>query len=146
MRLIKGIIDAVLMATLIKPMVRLTVGRWRRRVQESPATVIGLQVQELFETALVEELAPAVTELESAPAASSIEIIEAEAGRSAFRVLLVAGVVMATTTAAAYGIAELVRRRREAQAAERKLVAVPIEEDAAEAIEDVAQEAVAEER
>ena len=66
MKVIRGVANAVLMVTLIKPMARLTVGRWRKRVQESPAAVIGIPVQELFEAALVAELAPAVEALEPA--------------------------------------------------------------------------------
>lgn len=161
MRVIRGVANAVLMVTLIKPMVRLTVGRWRKRVQESPAAAIGIPVQELFEAALIEELAPAVEALTPAvevlaPAVEEIdaapieeidvvEVAQAAAGRSFIRVMLVAGVVIVATTAVAYGVAELLRRRREAEAAERDLVAVPIEGDEAEELEDVALEALAEE-
>jgi hypothetical protein len=150
MRLIKGIVNAVLMATLIKPMVRLTIGRWRKRVQESPAAALGIGVQEMFEAALLEELAPVVAEpevvegavAEAVSEAAAIETIEAEAGRSAFRILLMAGVLIAATTAVAYGIAALLKRRRAAQVAERDLVAVPIQADPDEAIDDVAIEAL----
>ena len=161
MKVIRGVANAVLMVTLIKPMARLTVGRWRKRVQESPAAVIGIPVQELFEAALVEELAPAVEalapaveelvpiveELETAPAddIDVVEMVQTEAGRSFIRVVLVAGVVIVVTTAVAYGVADLIRRRREAEAAERELVAVPVETGEAEELEDVALEAIAEE-
>lgn len=159
MRVVRGIVNGILMVTLIKPMARLTVARWRKRVQESPAAVIGIPVQELFEAALVqelapalealapavEELAPAVEELEAA-AVEDIDVVEmaqAAAGRSFIRVVLVAGVVIAVVTAAAYGVAGLIRRRRGAKASERELVAVPVEGGEVEALEDVALEAMA---
>ena len=52
MRLVRGIVNAVLMATLIKPIVRLTVSRWRRRARESAAATVGIPVQELLEISL----------------------------------------------------------------------------------------------
>lgn len=154
MRVVRGVANAVLMVTLIKPMARLTVGRWRKQAQESPAAAIGIPMQELFEAALVEELAPAVEalapevgELEAALAEDIdvVELVQAEAGRSFVRLLLVGGLVIAVTTAAAYGIAELIRRRREAEAAERELVAVPVEGDEAEVLDEMSLEALVEE-
>ena len=160
MRVIHGVANAVLMVTLIKPMARLAVRRWRRQAQESRAAAIGVPMQELFEAALVEELAPAVealapavealaptTDLE-AGLADDIDVVEleqAEAGRSLIRVQLVGGLVIAVTTAVAYGISQLIRRRREAEAAERELVAVPVAGAEAEALDDVAVEALVEE-
>ena len=70
MRVIHGVANAVLMVTLIKPMARLAVRRWRRQAQESRAAAIGVPMQELFEAALVEELAPAVEAL--APAVEAL--------------------------------------------------------------------------
>jgi flagellar biosynthesis/type III secretory pathway M-ring protein FliF/YscJ len=153
MRVIHGVANAVLMVTLVKPMARLAVRRWRRQAQESRAAAIGVPMQELFEAALVEELAPAVealaptTDLEPALAEDIdvVELVQAEAGRSFVRVLLMGGLVIVVTTAAAYGIVELIRRRREAEAAERELVAVPVEGDDAEALDDLAPEVLVEE-
>jgi len=142
MRAVRGVVNGILMVTLIKPIVRVMVGRWRKRVQESPA--IGLQVQELIEAALVEELAVSGAEPEAA-AEEIAEMVEEAEGRSALRLVLVAGLVIAATTAAAYGIAELRRRRRAAEAKARELVAVPIEGGEIESLEDVALEALAEE-
>ena len=139
MRVIRGTVNAILMVTLIKPMVRLTVGRWRKRVQESPAASLGLPVQELLETALIEELAPQVTELELVTAG----LDEPEGGRSRLRLLLLAGLVIAVATATTYAVAGYLQRRREAQAEERELVAVPIETPVPETVEDMAQEALA---
>ena len=160
MRVIHGVANAVLMVTLIKPMARLAVRRWRRQAQESRAAAIGVPMQELFEAALVEELAPAVEALAPAVEALApttaleavladdvviVELAQAEAGRSLVRVLLVGGLVIALTTAAAYGVTQLIRRRREAEAAERELVAVPVEGDEAEALDELALEALVEE-
>ena len=139
MRVIRGTVNAILMVTLVKPMVRLTVGRWRKRVQESPAASLGIPMQELLETALLEELAPQVTELELVPA----DLDEPEAGRSRLRLLLLAGLAIAVVTATTYAVAGYLQRRREAQAKERELVAVPIETPAPETVEDMAQEALA---
>jgi hypothetical protein len=144
MRAIKGVINGILLVTLVKPMVRVMVGRWRKRMQEMPATAIGIQVQELFEAALIEELAPTTIEPE-ATAADVTEVAASSEGRSVIGFVLVAGVVVAVVTASAYAVRELLRRRRPAHAAERELVAVPIELGEAEPIEDVALEALAEE-
>lgn len=138
MRLTQGPINAVLMLTLVKPIVRRMVARWRRQAQESPAAAIGIPVQELLETALIEELGAAAVDLET-------ELTEAEVvprGRSTIRTLVIAGVLVAAATAAAIGVAKLVQRRREAKGAnEREPVAIPIE-PAAEAVADTAEEAL----
>ena len=145
MRLINGAVNAVLMATLLKPMARLMIGRWRRRIQESPAAAIGAQVEELFEAALVEELAPAIAKATPAEIDEITDVAATSEGRSTFRMLLLAGFVIGLTAATAYGITGLVKRRRQAQAAERELVAVPIEDDATEAIDDAIGAALVEE-
>ena len=137
MRVVRGTVNAILMVTLIKPMVRLTVGRWRKRVQESPAASLGIPMQELLETALLEELAPQVTELELVPA----DLDEPEAGGSRLRLLLLAGLAIVVVTATTYAVAGYLQRRREAQAEERELVTVPIETP--ETVEDMAQEVLA---
>ncbi len=138
MRVVRGAVNAVLMVTLIKPLARLMVGRWRKQVQESPAASLGIPMQEMLEAALVEELGTAAAETQ----ASEIEATMTEAGRSTLRLLLAAGIVIAAATAAAYAVASYIGRRRKAQAEGRELVAVSIETDSPEPIEDVAQEAL----
>ncbi len=138
MRVVRGAANAVLMVTLIKPLARLMVGRWRKQVQESPAASLGIPMQEMLEAALVEELGPATTESQAA----ELEAAVTEAGRSTLRLLLLAGIVIAATTATAYAVASYIGRRRKAQAEEHKLVAVSIETDSPQPIEDVAQEAL----
>ena len=68
MRWMRGIINAVLMVTLVKPVVRRMVARWRRRARESAATTIGIPVQELLEAALIAELAAPAADLRPSPA------------------------------------------------------------------------------
>ena len=130
--------NAALMATLIKPMVRLTVRRWRKRAEESPATTIGIPVQELVEAALIEELAPSLAAPLAELEGSSQEVVEELAGRSAMRTLLIVATAAAVTAGVAVAVARLVQRRRAARAAEAKdsdWVAVAVE-DAAEEVEE----------
>ena len=142
MRVVSGTVNAVLMVTLIKPMVRLMVGRWRKRAQESTAAALGIPMQELLEAALIEELASPALQAEAASAGIA-DIAEGAGGRSTLRLLLLTGVVVAVTTATAYAAAGYIRRRREAQAEERELVAVPIETLSPEEAEGVIQGALA---
>ncbi|MEX1295519.1 MAG: hypothetical protein AB1Z67_05035 [Candidatus Limnocylindrales bacterium] len=135
MRLVRGTVNAVLMVTLIKPVAHLMVSRWRKQVQESPAAAMGLPVQEMFETALLEELGATSAGLE-APAAKALDL---EEGRSVIRTLIVVGALVALSTAAAVVITRLIRRRQRAD--EGEWVAVPVEADE-EVIEDVAEESL----
>jgi len=143
MRWMRGIMNAVLMATLVKPVARRMVARWRRRAQESAATTIGIPVQELLETALIEELAVPAADRQPSPA----ETAEQLAGRGVIRTMLIAGAVVTVIAGAAVAIAALIRRRREAheaQAEESEWVAVPVDASIEEAEETVAQEALIE--
>lgn len=143
MKLMRGIVNAVLMATLLKPVARRMVGRWRTRTRESAATAIGIPVQELFETALIEELVAPATGLEPSP----VETPEQLAGRGVIRTMFIAGALIALTALAAVAIAALIRRRREAREAQAEgadWVAVPVEGSIKEAEEAVAQEALIE--
>ena len=139
MRLVRGTVNALLMVTLVRPIVRLMVSRWRKQAQESVPAAIALPMQELFEAALVEELSPPVVELELEPAlevepeAVVEELILEEAGRSAIRILFVAGVVITVATIAVAAIANVIQRRRAAGA--REWVAVPVEAEEAEEAE-----------
>ena len=142
MRVVRGTVNAVLMMTLVKPIVRLTVRRWRKRAEESAATTMGIPVQELVEAALIEELAPELARLDELDLdgldEAAEETIEQITGRSAIRTVLIAGIVAAAVAGSAWAITTAVRRRREAQAAAKKdseWVAVPVEE-AAEAVEE----------
>jgi hypothetical protein len=139
MRWIRGIVNAVLMATLVTPVARRLVAGWRRRAQESAATTIGIPVQELLETALIEELAAPGADLQPSAAATAGQA----AGRSMIRTMIIAGAVVAVTAGAAVAIATLIRRRREAHEAQAKgseRVAVPVDASTREAEEAVPQE------
>ncbi len=52
MRLIRGTINAILVATLVKPMARWTVARWRRRAREYAEETFVMPAQELYETTI----------------------------------------------------------------------------------------------
>ncbi len=136
MRVVGPVVNAVLMATLIKPVVKLTVSRWRRRAQESAATSVGIPVQELLEAALIEELAG------PAPDASEMvdEVIDEPAGWSPVRTVLITGVLVVLSVAVSVAISKLIRRRREAQ--ERELVSIPVDASGEGATEAVPQEAL----
>ena len=136
MRAIRGVVNGILMVTLMKPIVRLMVGRWRKQVQASPAATIGLPVQELLEAALIEELAMSTTAME-APLIEEVEPLDD--GRSVRSMLFVA-LAITVATAAAVLIARAIRERRAqaAKAGSPDVVAVPIEVD-----EDVTEEVFA---
>ena len=137
-RWIRGIVNAVLMATLVRPVVRRMVARWRRRAQESAATTIGIPVQELLEAALIEELAPANMDLQPSPAESPEQL----ARRGMLPTVLLAGAVVSVIAIAAVAIGVMIRRRREAreaQAESSEWVAVPMDVPIEEAEEAVAQ-------
>lgn len=129
MRPIRRVVNAILMVTLVKPIVRLMVGRWRKRAQETAPAVISVPVQGLFEAALLEELSPRT--LEAEPGLDEA-LAPAEDGRSIRSLLIVAGVLAAVTILVALA-ATVVRRRREASEAQAdgtEWVAVPIEAEA----------------
>lgn len=140
MRMMRGLANAVLMVTLVRPIVRLSVSRWRKRARESAPAVISGPMQELFEAALIEELSPPVVELEPLAEveppvdleALADEVVADVAGRSAVRTLVIAGSLIALTAVSVVAVRRVVQRRR----ADRELVAVPIETEAAEAIEE----------
>ncbi len=138
MRWMRGIVNAVLMATLVKPMVRRMVARWRRRARESAATTIGIPVQELLEMALIEELALPTADLQPSPPETPDQL----AGRGMPRTVLIAGAVVAVTAVAAVTIVAMIRRRRKGRAAQAEgsdWVAVPVDVSIEETEEAVAQ-------
>lgn len=140
MRMMRGVANAFLMVTLVRPIVRLSVSRWRKRAREAAPAAISGPMQELFEAALIQELAPPVVELGpladvESPAdleALAEEAVVDAAGRSVVRTLVIAGVLIALTAVSVVAIRRVVQRRR----ADRELVAVPVGAEAAEAIEE----------
>lgn len=139
MRSMRGTVNAVLLVTLVRPIVRRMVARWRQRAQESAASTIGIPVQELLETALIEELASSAADLESATAETSAEL----AGRSLTRTLLVAGALVAIAAGVAVAVAALIRRRRKTRAAPAgapEWAAVPVETSSSETEGSLAEE------
>ena len=143
MRWIRGSVNAVLMVTLVKPVVRRMVTRWRRRAQESPATMIAMPMQGLLEAALMEELAATAGDEQPAP----VETSEQPADKGMGRTLLVVGVVVAVAVGVAVAVAAVNRRRREGEAEQSEdseWVAVPVEASIEEPQEAVAQETLVE--
>ena len=138
MRWIRGSVNAVLMVTLVKPVVRRMVGRWRRRAQESPATMIAMPMQGLLETALMEELAATAGDGQPAPVETSEQPADGGMGRT----LLIVGVAVVVAVGVAVAVAAVNRRRREGEAEQSKdseWVAVPVEASIEEPQEGVAQ-------
>jgi len=138
MRWIRGSFNAVLMVTLVKPVVRRMVGRWRRRAQESPATMIAMPMQGLLETALMEELAATAGDGQQAPVETSEQPADGGMGRT----LLIVGVVVVVAVGVAVTVAAVNRRRREGEAEQSEdaeWVAVPVEASIEEPQEGVAQ-------
>jgi hypothetical protein len=119
-------IDALLMATLVKPVAHRMVARSRRRARESAAASISVPVQELFEVALLGELASPPTELRT-PA----EDPEQPPWRGKRRTLLIVAAAIAAMSVGAVITKAAVRRRRDArmaQATDADWVAVPVDE------------------
>lgn len=142
-RWMRAIANAVLMATLVKPVVRRMVARWRRRAQESAATTIGIPVQELLEAALIEELVQTDVDLRPSP----VETPEQLPGRGLLGSLFIVGAVVAVIAVAVVAGAALIRRRREAREAPAdgsEWVAVPVDVSTEETEEAVAEEALIE--
>jgi hypothetical protein len=143
MGLVRGIVNAVLMVTLVKPVVRLTVARWRKRAQESAATTMGIPLQELLETALMEELGSPAAELQPAAVETPDEMVD----RGVVTTMLISGAVIAAMAGAVAAIAVVIRRRREAQEARAggsEWVAVPVGESTEGTEQAVALEALTE--
>ena len=126
MRGIRTIINAVLVATLLKPMLRRSIARWRREARESAEATIVIPAQELLETVLSAQLESEASSLQPTP-----EEVGNVAGRSILRTVLILGAVAALTAASAFAIAALRRRRRAAVTLEpeatKEPVAVPVE-------------------
>jgi uncharacterized protein (DUF2062 family) len=127
MRGMRGIVNAMLMATLVKPMVRLAVARWRKRAREAAPEAISLPMQQLVEAALVQELSPALAELEMAEAGEPLE----SAGNGTLRTAIIMGGVLTVVSASMAVAVTVIRRRREAARRARR-VAIPVETETGE--------------
>lgn len=129
MKGIRSIINAVLVAVLVKPLLRRSIARWRRRAREAVEAVevtIAVPAQELMETVLAARLAP--------EAPSHDPVTEETGGREGWaplRIVLISIVVAGLATAVAVAIAAVRRRRRSTvsvePAATKELVAIPID-------------------
>ncbi len=145
MRWIRGTVNAVLLVTLVKPIVRRILARQRRQAQESAAPAIAIAMQELVEAALIEELGLPAGSPQPTPEEASEELVS---GRSRGTVLIV-GAVVVVTVGAAVAVATSIRRRRQAQAAQKarargsEWVAIPVDAPAEDA-QEVAQAAMEE--
>lgn len=132
MRRIRAIINAVLVATLLKPMLRRSIARWRREARESAEATIVIPAHELLETVLAARLGSEALSPQATP-----EELGDVAGRSNLWTVLILGTVAALTAASVIAIAALRRRRRAALTHEpqpaKELVAVPVEVPSGEA-------------
>jgi hypothetical protein len=139
MRLIRGPINAILVATLLKPIARRIIATWRRRARDYADETFIIPAQELLETALAPQLLLADSSLPAADA----EAIGETGGRSVLRTLVIVG-ALATIVAATVVAVGYVRRRRAEVASQpeaaQEVVAVPIEASEEESEEVVSPE------
>ncbi len=146
MRWLRGTANAVLVATLVRPVARRLIARTRRRAREHPASPLMIPVEELLETALIAELAASKAGREPTPD----ETIEEFTDRGMVRTVLIAGALAAALIAVAVAAVTIVRRRRSQapapEADETEWVAVPVEAPAEEPEEAVVPETAAVER
>jgi hypothetical protein len=144
MRWIRGTVNAILVATLIRPVARRLIARTRRRAREHPVAPLMIPAEELFETALLAELGASLAGSSEADievtSEEAVETIEEIAGRSTVRTLLLLGLLAAAVASAAWAVATIVRRRRQARTSEHKTgqdewVAVPVDTPSDEPVE-----------
>lgn len=144
MRWIRGTFNAILVATLVRPVTRRLIARTRRRAREHPVAPLMIPVEELFETTLLAELGASLAGIPEADvevtSEEAVETIEEIAGRSTIRTLLLLGLLAAAVTSAAWAAATIVRRRRQARTSEQKTgqderVAIPVETPSDESVE-----------
>ena len=76
MRGIRTIINAVLVATLLKPMLRRSIARWRREARESAEATIVIPAQELLETVLSAQLESEASSLQKTAVDPVVKAIE----------------------------------------------------------------------
>lgn len=135
MRWLRGTANAVLVATLVRPVARRLIARTRRRAREHPASPLLIPVEELLEAALLAELAASRAEREPAPDGAGEpaldETREEHAQRGVDPTLLWAGALAAVVVIASVAVVAVVRRRRrrapQSEADRTDWVAVPVE-------------------
>ena len=113
MRWIRGPINAVLAATLVKPVARWMIARWRRRARDYAEETIILPAQELLGSALPRQLALLDPGLPPAK------------GRGLLRTVLIVGVVTAIAAAGIWALVSL-RRRRSATVSQPQAAGEPV--------------------
>jgi hypothetical protein len=113
MRWIRGPINAVLAATLVKPMARWMIARWRRRARDYAEETIILPAQELLGSALPLRLALLDPGLPPAK------------GRGILHTVLIVGVVAAIAAAGIWALVSL-RRRRSATVSQPQAAGDPV--------------------
>jgi hypothetical protein len=121
MRWIRGPINAVLAATLVKPVARWMIARWRRRARDYAEETFILPAQELLGSALPRQLALLDPSL---PPANGQDIDELK-GRGSLRTLLIVGAVAAIAAAGIWALVSL-RRRRSATASQPQAAGGPV--------------------
>lgn len=120
MRWIRGPINAVLVATLVKPMARWMIARWRRRARDYAEETIILPAQELLGSALSPQ--PVLLD-PSLPPVNGQDIDELK-GRGLLRTVLIVGVVAAIAATVIWALVSL-RRRRSATASQPQAAGEP---------------------
>ncbi len=107
MKWMRATVNAVLVATLMKPMLRWSIGRWRRQANEYARSTIVIPVHKLLEAAIPAQLVATEARLES-----TSEEADTVAGRDMLRTVLVVGSVAVVVAVSVSVIAAVVRRRR----------------------------------
>jgi hypothetical protein len=134
-RWIRGTVNAILVATLVKPMTRWMIARARRNTREFAAATVVIPVQEFFEGTV----APRMMAKDAALPVE--ETIEEVAEQSALRTVLIVGAAGAVIVGTIAVVATIVRRRRRAAAEATgasgsedatEWVAVPVEQPSEE--------------
>ena len=127
MRWLRGTVNAVLVATLVRPVVRRLIARTRRRAREHPVSPLMMPVEDLLETALMAELAASRADREPVLDEAGGEHPE----RSTVSTLLRVGAAAAVVAIATVATVVIVRRRRsrvpQPGAAKADWVAVPVD-------------------
>jgi hypothetical protein len=121
MRWIRGPINAVLVATLVKPVARRVITRWRRRARDYAEEAIILPAQELLGSALPPQLALLDPSLRPANGQDIDEL----KGRGLLRTVLIVGVVTAIAATVIWALVSL-RRRRSATASQPQAAGGPV--------------------
>ena len=127
MKRMQGVINAAIVALLVKPVMRWLVARTRRRASERAHTTIVIPAQALLHTALPAQL----TGMPSMGDPIFGQITDELGGREVRRAVVIAGSVALATAGIALAVAVLKRRRRHvdpsmADTPVEELVAIPV--------------------